>query len=208
MSSDLLGVNPATLNGMLLYYRLMTKCSGLGDITELSRVGLSQLCAWLAHDGARPQCPDSGSCDMEAATVGCGGSQGGVAAEPSCGCAGSACLPWALDVGMQRGRWVPALAAADAPRWQCGRCSAMCSLVVDPMVVEMCWWRRGGAAGDSLIGHVRATLRWRCWRRSRVGALETPWRRNWLPQLLFSYAGENPSPVGTTSLAYLTPCPS
>jgi hypothetical protein len=42
-ASDLLGVNPATLNGMILYYRLMTKRSGLGDSTELSRVGLSQL---------------------------------------------------------------------------------------------------------------------------------------------------------------------
>jgi hypothetical protein len=41
--SDLPGVNPATLNGMLLYYRLMTKWSGLGDSTELSRAGLSQL---------------------------------------------------------------------------------------------------------------------------------------------------------------------
>jgi hypothetical protein len=41
MSSDLPGVNSATLNGMLLYYRLMTKWSGLGDSTELSRVGLS-----------------------------------------------------------------------------------------------------------------------------------------------------------------------
>jgi hypothetical protein len=41
--SELPGVNPATLNGMLLYYRLMTKWSGLGDSTELSRVGLSQL---------------------------------------------------------------------------------------------------------------------------------------------------------------------
>jgi hypothetical protein len=39
--SDLLGVKPTTLNGMLLYYRLMTKWSGLGDSTELSRVGLS-----------------------------------------------------------------------------------------------------------------------------------------------------------------------
>jgi hypothetical protein len=27
---------------MILYYRLMTKWSGLGDSTELSRVGLSQ----------------------------------------------------------------------------------------------------------------------------------------------------------------------
>jgi hypothetical protein len=39
--SDLPGVNPAILNGMLLYYRLMTEGSGLGDSTELSRVGLS-----------------------------------------------------------------------------------------------------------------------------------------------------------------------
>jgi hypothetical protein len=43
LSSDLLGVNPATLNRMILYYRLMTKWSGLGDSTELSRVGLSHL---------------------------------------------------------------------------------------------------------------------------------------------------------------------
>jgi hypothetical protein len=42
LSSDLSGVNPATLNGMILYYRLMTKWSGLGDSTELSRMGLSQ----------------------------------------------------------------------------------------------------------------------------------------------------------------------
>jgi hypothetical protein len=39
--SDLPGVNPATLNGIHLYYRLMTKWSDLGDSTELSRVGLS-----------------------------------------------------------------------------------------------------------------------------------------------------------------------
>jgi hypothetical protein len=38
---DPLCVNPATLNGMLLYYRLMTKSSGFGDSTKLSRVGLS-----------------------------------------------------------------------------------------------------------------------------------------------------------------------
>jgi hypothetical protein len=43
MSSDLPGVNPATLNGMVLYCLLMTKWSGLGDITELSQMGLSQL---------------------------------------------------------------------------------------------------------------------------------------------------------------------
>jgi hypothetical protein len=41
-SSDLPGVNPATLNEMILYYRLKTKWSGLGDSTELSRMGLSQ----------------------------------------------------------------------------------------------------------------------------------------------------------------------
>jgi hypothetical protein len=43
MSSDLPGVNPATLNGILLYYCLMTNWSGLDDSTKLSRVGLSQL---------------------------------------------------------------------------------------------------------------------------------------------------------------------
>jgi hypothetical protein len=31
VSSDLPGVNPATLNGMILCYRLMTKWKGLGD---------------------------------------------------------------------------------------------------------------------------------------------------------------------------------
>jgi hypothetical protein len=42
-SSDLPRVNPTTLNGVILYYRLMTKWSGLlGDSTELSRMGLSQ----------------------------------------------------------------------------------------------------------------------------------------------------------------------
>jgi hypothetical protein len=41
LSSDLPGVNPTVLNGMILYYRLMTKWSGLGDSTELSRMGLS-----------------------------------------------------------------------------------------------------------------------------------------------------------------------
>jgi hypothetical protein len=43
VSSDLPGYDQATLNGMILYYRLMTKWSGLGDSTELSRMGLSQL---------------------------------------------------------------------------------------------------------------------------------------------------------------------
>jgi hypothetical protein len=38
-SSDLPGVNPATLNGMILYYHLMTKWSGLDDSTELPRIG-------------------------------------------------------------------------------------------------------------------------------------------------------------------------
>jgi hypothetical protein len=42
-SSDLPGVNPATLNEMILYYHLMTKWSGLGDTTELSWMGSSQL---------------------------------------------------------------------------------------------------------------------------------------------------------------------
>jgi hypothetical protein len=42
-SSDLPGFDPATLNGMILYYRLMTKWSGLSDSTELSRMGLSQM---------------------------------------------------------------------------------------------------------------------------------------------------------------------
>jgi hypothetical protein len=42
-SIDLPGVNPATLNGTIIYYRLMTKWSGLGDSTELSRMSLSQL---------------------------------------------------------------------------------------------------------------------------------------------------------------------
>jgi hypothetical protein len=40
-SSDLPGVNPPTLNGVILYYRLLTKWSGLGDSTELSWMGLS-----------------------------------------------------------------------------------------------------------------------------------------------------------------------
>jgi hypothetical protein len=43
MSSDLPGVNPTTLDGMILYYRLMTKWSDLDDSTKLSRMGLSQL---------------------------------------------------------------------------------------------------------------------------------------------------------------------
>jgi hypothetical protein len=49
--SDLASVNPATLNGMILYYRLMTKWSGLGDSTELSQMGLSQKLPPSAHQG-------------------------------------------------------------------------------------------------------------------------------------------------------------
>jgi hypothetical protein len=50
-SSDLPGFGPATLNGMILYYCLMTKWSGLGDSTELSQIGLSQrpLAAFSSH---------------------------------------------------------------------------------------------------------------------------------------------------------------
>jgi hypothetical protein len=48
-SSDLPGGNPTTLNGMILYYRLMTKWSGLGDSTELSRVGLSHIAMSWTH---------------------------------------------------------------------------------------------------------------------------------------------------------------
>jgi hypothetical protein len=42
-SSDLPSVNAATHNRMILYYRLMTKWSGLGDSTELSQMGLSHI---------------------------------------------------------------------------------------------------------------------------------------------------------------------
>jgi hypothetical protein len=42
VSSDLPGYDPATLNEMILYYRLMTKWSGLGDSAKLSRMGLLQ----------------------------------------------------------------------------------------------------------------------------------------------------------------------
>jgi hypothetical protein len=52
LSSDLPGVNPAALNGMILYYHLMTKRSGLGDSTELSRMGLShRASAWTGLTG-------------------------------------------------------------------------------------------------------------------------------------------------------------
>jgi hypothetical protein len=49
VSSDLPDVNPATLNGVILYYRLMTKWSGLGDSTELPRMGLSQLAGAVSY---------------------------------------------------------------------------------------------------------------------------------------------------------------
>jgi hypothetical protein len=53
-SRDLPGVNPTTLNGMIFYYQLMTKWSGLGDSTELSRMGLSQkLATLIAIPGCR-----------------------------------------------------------------------------------------------------------------------------------------------------------
>jgi hypothetical protein len=55
VSSDLPGVNPATLSEMLLYYRLMTKWSGLGDSTELSRMGLSH---WLGKERKERSCLD------------------------------------------------------------------------------------------------------------------------------------------------------
>jgi hypothetical protein len=55
MSSDLPSVNPATLNEILLYYRLMTKWIGLGNSTELSRVGLSQL---VPEHPYAPECFD------------------------------------------------------------------------------------------------------------------------------------------------------
>jgi hypothetical protein len=41
LKSDLPDVNTTTLNRMILYYRLMTKMSGLGDRMELSRMELS-----------------------------------------------------------------------------------------------------------------------------------------------------------------------
>jgi hypothetical protein len=42
-SSDLPGFDPTTLNGMIVYCHLMTKWNGLGNSTELSRMGLSQV---------------------------------------------------------------------------------------------------------------------------------------------------------------------
>jgi hypothetical protein len=42
VSSNLPGFDLTTLNKMILYYLLVTKCSGLGESTELSRMGLSQ----------------------------------------------------------------------------------------------------------------------------------------------------------------------
>jgi hypothetical protein len=54
LSSDLPGVDLATLNRMILYYRLMTKWNGLGDSTELSRVGLSHLSPCLVQRHSSP----------------------------------------------------------------------------------------------------------------------------------------------------------
>jgi hypothetical protein len=56
-SSDLTGVNPATLKGMILYYRLMTKWRGLGDSTELSRMGLSHPCRQFLFKMDEAPCP-------------------------------------------------------------------------------------------------------------------------------------------------------
>jgi hypothetical protein len=47
LSSDLPGVNPTTLNGMILYYHLMTQWIGLGDSTKLSRVGLLNILLYM-----------------------------------------------------------------------------------------------------------------------------------------------------------------
>jgi hypothetical protein len=47
--SDLPGVNPVTLNVVILYCRSMTQWSGLGDSTKLSRMGLSQLVSELSY---------------------------------------------------------------------------------------------------------------------------------------------------------------
>jgi hypothetical protein len=51
VSSDLPGVNPATLNEMILYYHLITKWSGLGNSTELSQMGLSHGCIDFTNFG-------------------------------------------------------------------------------------------------------------------------------------------------------------
>jgi hypothetical protein len=52
--SDLPGLNPKTLNKMILYCRLMTKLSGLGDSTELSRMGLSHWCSFDVNPTPSP----------------------------------------------------------------------------------------------------------------------------------------------------------
>jgi hypothetical protein len=49
-SSNLPGFDSSTLNTMVLYYRLMTKLSGLGDSTKLSWVGLSQVLARVTSE--------------------------------------------------------------------------------------------------------------------------------------------------------------
>jgi hypothetical protein len=84
--SDLPGVNPATLNEMILYCRLMTKCIGLGDSTELSRVGLSQPRVYITRDRALPSpanpywgFPHSSVCAAERREEGKSGRSGGLA---------------------------------------------------------------------------------------------------------------------------------
>jgi hypothetical protein len=54
LSSDLPSVNLATLNGILLYYRLMANWSGLGDSTELSRVGWDTSAGLVDSRPSRP----------------------------------------------------------------------------------------------------------------------------------------------------------
>jgi hypothetical protein len=56
VSRDLPGFDPATINGMVLYYLLMTNWSGLGDSTKLFQMRLSHIyrsrhmARWLCHD--------------------------------------------------------------------------------------------------------------------------------------------------------------
>jgi hypothetical protein len=90
-ASDLPGVNPATLNEMLLYYRLMTKRSGLGDSTELSRMGLSQ----LDSEATAHRCPGQGRWAK--------GMTGGPHGSAAQGVEGERLRPWA-DLGRKATR--------------------------------------------------------------------------------------------------------
>jgi hypothetical protein len=54
-SSDLTGFDPVTLNGMILYYHLLTKWSGLGDSTELSQMGLSHRVSYISTNEPSPR---------------------------------------------------------------------------------------------------------------------------------------------------------